>query len=78
VPELIRDGAQGILVPPKSPSILARSLRDLAGRPESLERLSAAGRLHVEQNFRSELGAEVIAGEISPDRGAMGLEDQQA
>lgn len=65
VPELIEDGVQGILVPPKTPSILARSIRDLAGRPDALERLSNVGRAHVEQNFRASLGAEVIADEIT-------------
>lgn len=71
VPELIVDGVQGILVPPKTPSILARSIRELANHPETLERLSVTGRTHVEQNFRASLGAEVIASEI-----AKGLEDQ--
>lgn len=64
VPELIQDGVEGILVPPKTPSILARSIRDLAGRHDTLERLSATGRHHVEQNFRASLGAEVIANEV--------------
>lgn len=64
VPELIEDGVQGILVPPKAPSLLARSIKELASRPETLERLSVTGRAHVEQNFRAALGAEVIADEI--------------
>ena len=67
VSELIDDGKNGILVPPKNPSVLARVLRDFAGNPELAMRLSTAGRAHVVENFSSELGAQTIVRMIDPD-----------
>ncbi|WP_425097875.1 exopolysaccharide biosynthesis GT4 family glycosyltransferase EpsE [Tropicibacter sp. S64] len=64
VPELIRDGSNGYLVPPKNPGALARTIRALATDPDALLRLSAAGRAHVEEHFRASLGAETLVEEI--------------
>ena len=66
VTELIADGQNGILVPPKNPSVLARALRDFSGNPELAMRLSEAGRAHVVENFSSTLGAEVLVDLINP------------
>lgn len=64
VTELIDDGVQGRLVPPQSPSILARTIKDLAADTDALLRLSEAGRAHVEAHYRAEMGAEVLVAEI--------------
>ncbi|WGW04467.1 exopolysaccharide biosynthesis GT4 family glycosyltransferase EpsE [Tropicibacter oceani] len=64
VPELIRDGTHGYLVPPKNPGALARTIRGLATDPDALLRLSETGRAHVEENFRAALGAETLIDEI--------------
>ncbi|WP_240705189.1 exopolysaccharide biosynthesis GT4 family glycosyltransferase EpsE [Pacificoceanicola onchidii] len=64
VPELIRDGTNGYLTPPKNPGALARTIRALATDPDALMRLSATGRAHVEENFRASLGAETLVEEI--------------
>ncbi|MGR3365799.1 MAG: exopolysaccharide biosynthesis GT4 family glycosyltransferase EpsE [Sagittula sp.] len=64
VRELIDDGSTGYLVEPKNPGQLARTIRALAGDPDALLRLSAAGRAHIEDKFRASLGAEVLVEEI--------------
>lgn len=64
VAELIRDGSNGYLVPPKNPGALARTIRALATDPDALLRLSATGRAHVEEHFRASLGAETLVDEI--------------
>jgi glycosyltransferase involved in cell wall biosynthesis len=46
VPEVLRDGETGWLVPPGSPEALAGALEDVLGRPEEARRRGeAAGRL---------------------------------
>ncbi|MCC1491160.1 exopolysaccharide biosynthesis GT4 family glycosyltransferase EpsE [Cognatishimia sp. F0-27] len=65
VRELITSGENGILVEPKKPTDLARTIRDLAADPERLQRLSKAGRAHVVAHYRSALGAELLVDEIS-------------
>lgn len=69
VRELIEDGVNGKLVPPKDPTALARAIRDLAQNPESAQRLSEAGRARVEAHFRASLGAETLVEEILAARG---------
>ncbi len=64
VPELIRNGQDGILVPPKNPEALARAIAALAVDPDRLIRLSAAGRQTVVDRFDSRLGAETLVQEI--------------
>ncbi|EBA06342.1 exopolysaccharide biosynthesis GT4 family glycosyltransferase EpsE [Sagittula stellata] len=64
VRELIDDGSTGYLIEPKNPGQLARTIRALAGDPDALMRLSAAGRAHIVSNFRASLGAEVLVEEI--------------
>ncbi len=64
VPELIRDGIDGLLVAPKSPVALAGAIRQIAGDPALARRLSRAGRERVVAGFRAELGAQVLAREI--------------
>lgn len=47
IPEVLRDGHNGILVPPESPEALAAAVRDLLADRPRRERLAAAGRSSV-------------------------------
>ena len=60
VPELIDDGGNGLLVPPKDPAALADAIARLAGDPELAAHLSAAGRETVVASFRASQGAETL------------------
>ncbi len=51
IPELVRDGASGMLVPPGRPEPLARALRVLADDAEARRAMGAAGRATVERGF---------------------------
>jgi glycosyltransferase involved in cell wall biosynthesis len=60
VPELVEDGADGILVPPRDAKALASAIARLARAPERARALSAAGRGKVERAFDSARSAEVL------------------
>ncbi len=49
--ELIEDGISGIIIPPKDPDVIARTLIDLIGNPERQAALGAAARERVENYF---------------------------
>jgi glycosyltransferase involved in cell wall biosynthesis len=51
IPEVVRDGETGILVPPEDPVALAAALRRVLGTPEEGVRLAARGRALVEQRY---------------------------
>ena len=51
VPEVIADGCEGLLVPPRSPAALAGAMRRLACDPALRSRMSAAARTLAEQRF---------------------------
>lgn len=59
IPELIRDGVSGLLVPPGKPDALAAALRRFVDEPALRARLGAAARAEVERRFT--LGACVTA-----------------
>jgi glycogen(starch) synthase len=42
-PDLIRDGVDGLLVPPQNPELLAAAVRTILDDPALAARLSAAG-----------------------------------
>jgi hypothetical protein len=44
LPEIIRDGDTGWLVPPRNPLAIARALREPLGNPEEARRRTARGR----------------------------------
>lgn len=67
VPELIRNGEDGILVPPQDPQAMADAIARLAKDPDLLTRLSAAGRQTIVQRFDSRVGAETLVQEIWPE-----------
>jgi glycosyltransferase involved in cell wall biosynthesis len=60
VPELIQDGENGLLVPPKDPKALADAIARLATNPEMARQLSRAGRETILKSFRSTQGAETL------------------
>ncbi len=63
VPELIDDGVEGLLVPPKDPETLAAAILNIAQDPALALRLSETGRARIERDYRASLGAETIVGE---------------
>lgn len=65
VPEIVRDGHTGILVPPRNPGALARALRDFAGNPDYARQLSETAREEVEARFLARHGAEALVHEIA-------------
>jgi glycosyltransferase involved in cell wall biosynthesis len=67
VPELIQTGVDGILVPPQNPEAMADAISALANDPDTLSRLSAAGRQTIIQRFDSRVGAETLVQEIWPE-----------
>jgi colanic acid/amylovoran biosynthesis glycosyltransferase len=54
IPESIRDGVSGCLVPPRDPKALAAALTWMIEHPETTASMGQAGRRHVEQNYDSE------------------------
>lgn len=60
VPTLIRDGIDGVLVPPQDPKALADAIERLAGDPDQCLALSRAGRARIVAGYRAEMGAETI------------------
>lgn len=63
VPELITDGVEGVLVPPKDPDALAAAILRIATDPELARHLSTTGRARMEREYRASLGAETIRSE---------------
>lgn len=51
LPEIVRPGENGMLVPPKDPSRLARAIIDMAQSRTKRERLGENGRLMVQREF---------------------------
>jgi len=54
IPDIVRDGETGLLIPPKDPVRLAEAVDRLRMSPELQERLIAQGRAHVEADFDAE------------------------
>jgi glycosyltransferase involved in cell wall biosynthesis len=61
IPELIRDGVTGLLVPPESPAELARALALLIADPQRRRALGEAGRARVVREFGLERNLERLA-----------------
>jgi glycosyltransferase involved in cell wall biosynthesis len=50
-PEILADGREGLLLPPRQPHAWARAIRELAANPERRREMGCAGRRRVEQSF---------------------------
>jgi glycosyltransferase involved in cell wall biosynthesis len=61
VPELIDDGVEGILVPPRDPGRLTDALERILRDPELATRLGHAGPLRVMSEFHSGVSAQTMA-----------------
>ncbi|HOY66940.1 MAG TPA: glycosyltransferase family 4 protein [Candidatus Ozemobacteraceae bacterium] len=55
IPEIVQDGAQGLLVPPRDPIALAGALRNLVTNPLLRNRMGRAARDHAVANFNLDL-----------------------
>lgn len=62
IPELVRDGENGLLVPPEDPQALASALLKLAADAPLRDRLAAAGRDTVAERFDGDVLARRMAG----------------
>jgi glycosyltransferase involved in cell wall biosynthesis len=58
--EIVRDGREGLLVPPRSPLALARAVRTLADSSQLRLTMGRAGRARVEQGFSSDRHAAAV------------------
>jgi glycosyltransferase involved in cell wall biosynthesis len=62
IPELVRDGENGLLVPPEDPGALASALLRLASDVSLRDRLAATGRETVAERFDGDVLARRMAG----------------
>lgn len=69
VAELIRDGQDGILVPPRDPPAMTDAILRLAGDPDLARRLGQAGRERIVSGFGAEAGAETLIRLVAETRG---------
>ncbi len=71
LPEVVTDGVNGLLIPPRDPEALARALARLLADPDFARRLGEQARAEVEAHYSLErLGREIneIYGELSGSR----------
>lgn len=66
IPELIRDGETGVLVPPQSPAALSVALAALIRNPDLRRRLGAAGAEVVRRDFAMDRGLDILADRLAP------------
>jgi colanic acid/amylovoran biosynthesis glycosyltransferase len=71
--ELVRDGENGLAVPPGDPAALAAAVRRIATDPTLAQKLSSAGRATVEAGYGSDRSAETIVRALRTHAGAEGF-----
>ncbi len=62
IPELVRDGINGLLIEPKQPAVLARALQQVLADPRLGERLGVAGRRAVTESFDNSRNLQLLRG----------------
>ncbi|HEY7690261.1 MAG TPA: glycosyltransferase, partial [Dongiaceae bacterium] len=67
IPELIDDGATGVLVEPDDSRALTRGLETLIREPALRQRLGEAGRRRIEAQFDMERGIDLLLGRFRPE-----------
>lgn len=60
VPELMTDGQDGLLVPPRDPAALVAAIRRLVADPDAAQRLARAGRARIVAGFHAGRGAQTL------------------
>lgn len=65
IPEIVSDGSNGRLVPPRDPAALADAIRSLLDDPEGRRRLAAGARETVERQFNASREASRLFGLVS-------------
>lgn len=64
--ELVEDGTTGVLVPPRTPALLARALDGLIRAPARRAALGRAGRADLEARFDAENLLDALAAQFDP------------
>jgi len=57
IPEVVRDGVDGLLVPPGEPAALAGAIERIVSEPGLARRFAASGRAHFEDRFEAGISA---------------------
>ncbi len=70
IPELVRDGTTGLLVPPRDPVRLAQAIARLIDDPHAARRMGAAGRTLVRARHDAGRNALTLLRRIMPGSGA--------
>jgi glycosyltransferase involved in cell wall biosynthesis len=65
IPEVVRDGVDGLLVPPSDPPALADAVAELLRDPRLAERLVSAGAARVRREFSAERSLAAFAGAVA-------------
>ena len=60
IPEVVKDGETGILVPPEDPLVFAEAVNDLLSHPRKMKDMGAKGRERVERHFTWDKVAERV------------------
>jgi glycosyltransferase involved in cell wall biosynthesis len=58
IPEIIRDGETGRLVPPADPAALAEGIIESLGNPDKAKRMASQGQMDVRRDFTVEAMVE--------------------
>lgn len=74
MPESVRDGVSGLLVPPQDPAALAQAVLRLLDDPALRERLGRQGREIVEREFTTDV---MVQGNLAVYRSLLGAADER-
>jgi glycosyltransferase involved in cell wall biosynthesis len=69
IPEFVRPGVEGLLVPPGDPDALAAALADLAGSPERRAALGDAAFARLSTSFSASSGLDRVAAMLRASAG---------